>query len=150
MLTSMSGISPEQHAILLVDDSETDVLLIKRALAKAGLEYPVQSVPGGIEALAYLNGDPPFDDRSRYPTPLLVLLDATMHGMDGWEVLSCIKKVPALSALPVVILTGLNDAANAKRAHDLGATAFVQKSPDFGASPGLLSMVRGLIAQRML
>ncbi len=63
----MSAVSPEHRIILLVDDQEPDVVLIKRALKKSGLDCPVLSVPGGLEALAYLNGDPPYHDRGRYP-----------------------------------------------------------------------------------
>ena len=50
----------EQQRVLLVDDEEKDVLLTRLALERAGLELSVYSVPGGQEAIAYLNGDPPY------------------------------------------------------------------------------------------
>lgn len=130
----MSAVSPEHRIILLVDDQEPDVVLIKRALKKSGLDYPVLSVPGGLEALAYLNGDPPYQDRTRYPLPLLVLLDVRMPLMDGFEVLRWIRHNPVLAALPVIMLTGSDEHGQEKKAHELGATSFFVKSVDFGNS----------------
>ena len=49
--------------ILLVEDNQDDILLIRRAFERAGLGYQIQSVTSGAEAIAYLRGDPPYDDR---------------------------------------------------------------------------------------
>lgn len=141
----MSAVSPEHRIILLVDDQEPDVVLIKRAFKKSGLDYPVLSVPGGLEALAYLNGDPPYQDRTRYPLPLLVLLDVRMPLMDGFEVLRWIRHNPVLAALPVIMLTGSDEHGQEKKAHELGATSFFVKSVDFGNSD-LFRTVLGLMS----
>jgi len=141
----MPAVSPEQRVILLVDDQEPDVVLIKRALKKSGSKHPVLSVPGGLEALAYLNGDPPYQDRARYPLPLLVLLDVRMPIMDGFEVLTWIRHNPALAPLPVVMLTGSKEHGQEKKAHELGATSFVVKSLDLGNSD-LFRTVTGLMS----
>jgi CheY-like chemotaxis protein len=139
----MPGISLQHRVILLVDDQEPDVVLTKRALRKSGLDYPVMSVPGGLEALAYLNGDPPYHDRARYPLPLLVLLDVRMPLMDGFEVLAWVRHNPVLSALPVIMLTGSEEQGQAKRARELGATSFLVKSFDCG-NTDLFRTVLGL------
>lgn len=143
----MAATSAEQRVILLIDDQEADVLLIRRALQKAGLDYPVLSVSGGIEALAYLNGDPPFFDRNRYPLPALVLLDVRMPRMDGFEVLTWIRSNPQFAALPIVMLTGAEEIGQAKRAYEMGATSFFVKPLDFGSSSDLSRAVRQLIAR---
>jgi CheY-like chemotaxis protein len=130
----MPAVSAEHRVILLVDDQEPDVVLIKRALKKSGLDHPIVSVPGGLEALAYLNGDPPYQDRTRYPLPLLVLLDVRMPLMDGFEVLAWIRHNPVLAALPVIMLTGSEEHGQEKKAHELGATSFFVKSLDLGNS----------------
>ena len=138
----MPAVSPEHRVILLVDDQEPDVVLIKRALRKSGLDYPVLSVSDGLEALAYLNGDPPYQDRTRYPLPLLVLLDVRMPLMDGFEVLTWVRQNPVLAALPVVMLTGSEEQGQAKRARELGAISFLVKSFDFGNSDLVRTVLR--------
>lgn len=141
----MPAVSPEQRVILLVDDQEPDVILIKRALKKSGLNYPVMSVSGGLEAFAYLNGDPPYQDRARYPLPALVLLDVRMPIVDGFEVLAWVRHNPALATLPVIMLTGSKESGQEKKAHDLGATSFFVKCLELGNS-GLSRTVMGLMS----
>ena len=118
----------EQQRVLLVDDEEKDVLLTRLALERAGLELSVYSVPGGLEAIAYLNGDPPYQDRFRYPLPALVLLDIQMPRMDGFEVLRWVRKQPNFANLPVVMLTGSHTKTVAETSRLLGATSFVVKN----------------------
>ena len=117
----------EQQRVLLVDDEEKDVLLTRLALERAGLELSVYSVPGGQEAIAYLNGDPPYQDRFRYPLPALVLLDIQMPRMDGFEVLRWVRKQPNFANLPVVMLTGSHTKTVAETSRLLGATSFFVK-----------------------
>lgn len=64
--------------ILLVDDSENDTFLFRVASQKAGLRNPLQEVHDGEQAVAYLSGAPPFNDRAQYPLPILMLLDLKM------------------------------------------------------------------------
>ena len=144
----MPAFSPPQRVILVVDDCEADILLLERALKKSGLNYPIQSVPGGLEALAYLNGDPPFHDRTRYPLPLLVLLDARMPIFDGFEVIAWIRKNPELADLAVVMLTGSNQIEDANKAYQLGASSFFVKAMDFANSAELFRAVERVIAQK--
>jgi CheY-like chemotaxis protein len=146
--TSVPAIPPEHRAILLIEDQEDDAVLIKRALQKAGVTYPVHTVGGGIEAIAYLRGDPPFHVRIRYPLPALVLLDVRMPSMDGYEVLSWIRRNVDFAGLPVVMLTGSNEIEDANRAYQLGATSFFVKPMDFANYADLSCAVQRLIATR--
>lgn len=47
-----------QRSILIVDDEDDDIVLTKLGLERAGLRLSICSVPGGAEAIAFLNGDP--------------------------------------------------------------------------------------------
>ena len=139
----MSASPQEQRSILLVDDQENDVLLTRLALQRAGLELPVYGVPGGMEAIAYLNADPPYQDRSRYPLPALVLLDIQMPHMDGFEVLRWVRKQPNFANLPVVMLTGSHTKSVAETARLLGATSFCVK--DFANAAQLSRSIDSLL-----
>jgi len=121
-----------QRSILLVEDHENDVILLKLALQRAGVGYPIYSVPGGLEAIAYLTGAAPYHDRTRYPLPVLLFLDIRMPQMDGSEVLRWIRTLPQFEKLPVVMLTGSNEIQQANTAYQLGATSFLVKSMNFG------------------
>jgi CheY-like chemotaxis protein len=117
--------------ILLVENNRDDILLIRRAFERAGLGHQIQSVTTGADAIGYLRGDLPYDDRSKYPLPGLVLLDIKMPAMDGFEVLQWIRSQWELSHLCVVMLTSPDEIRDANRAYKLGADSFLVKPLDF-------------------
>lgn len=84
--------------ILLVEDSPTDVILTREALASAHLLHNLQVASRGEDALAMLY-DP---DVAR---PELILLDLNLPGISGLEVLARVKQDPDLRSIPVVALT---------------------------------------------
>lgn len=59
--------------------------------------------------------------------PDLILLDAQMPGMDGFEVCRQLKEMPALKTTPIVFVTRFSDRAHEMRALDMGAADFVSK-----------------------
>jgi CheY-like chemotaxis protein len=117
--------------ILLAEDREEDVILIKKAFAKANIRNPLSVVHNGEEAINYLAGAGQFSDRRQYPFPVLLLLDLKMPRVDGFEVLRWIKSQPSLSALRVVVLTSSGDIRDVNRAYELGANSFLVKPLDF-------------------
>jgi CheY-like chemotaxis protein len=133
----------EQPLILLAEDDEDDVLMIRRALTKANITLPVHAVPDGAEAITYLNGDGIYGTPS-FPIPALILLDLNMPRVDGFEVLRWLHGQPALVSIPVVVLTSSSDPSNANKAYDLGASSFLAKSVDFQDAARLMLL---LVAQ---
>src|SRR5215467_13345807 len=107
-----------EFTILLVEDEPDDVMNIQRAFRKAKLANPLQVVNDGDSAVAYLNGDPPYNDRTRYPLPTLALLDLKLPRRSGLEVLAWMRKQPHLKRLPVVILTSSSERADINSAYD--------------------------------
>ena len=83
--------------ILLVDDSENDALLLQRQLQTAGLANPVIWVSSGRKAMAYLKGEPPYEDRLKHPMPSVLILDVKMPDMDGFAILRWISTQPQLN-----------------------------------------------------
>ena len=94
--------------ILLAEDSEDDVLLVRRAFAKANFLNVLHVVSNGEEAIAYLQGEGQYANRENYPLPSLLLLDWKMPRKGGFEVLQWIRQQPGLSLLRVVVLTAAN------------------------------------------
>jgi CheY-like chemotaxis protein len=115
--------------ILLAEDDDNDVFFMRRALQKAQVEFPLQVVTNGQEAVDYLSGEGKYSDRGVYPLPALILLDLKMPFLDGFEVLIWIGKQPQLKAIPVAVLTSSAEDRDRRRAAELGAKAYFVKPP---------------------
>lgn len=131
----------EQYPILLVEDSEDDQTLIRRAFAKAKLSNPLHIVDDGDKAVAYLSGNGIYADRNAHPLPTIILLDLKLPRRSGHEVLAWLRAQPSLPKIPVVVLTSSAETADVKRAYDLGANSYLVKPVEFD---GLIEMVRNL------
>jgi len=121
--------------ILLVEDNPGDVLLVRKALERAGLRHELRVAGDGDEALALLRA-PAAAGRAR---PGLVLLDLNLPGKDGREVLAEIKGDPALRVLPVVVLTSSRAERDVRRAYELHANSYVTKPPSLRELQGTLA-----------
>ena len=122
---------PDQAVILLAEDSEDDILLIRKAFAKAYINNPLQVVRDGAEAIAYLKGEGKYFNRAEYPLPDLILLDLKMPEVDGFEVLKWIRQQPELKRLRVIVLTASDHIRDVNIAYQLGANSFLVKPLDF-------------------
>ena len=71
---------PQPAQILIVEDEETDVLLLCHAFEQAALHYDFVVFHDGQEAVDYLTGQEPYANRKEYPLPTLLLLDLKMPG----------------------------------------------------------------------
>jgi CheY-like chemotaxis protein len=104
------------HALVVDDDPNVRGIVV-RLLTRQFEDLRVTEATNGLEALDTLA-------RERFT---IALLDLTMPVMDGMDVLETIRRDPALRGMPVVMLTGRNDAVTVKRIMDLGVTDFVLK-----------------------
>jgi CheY-like chemotaxis protein len=116
--------------LLLIEDNEDDVFLMRRALRKANISLPLQVAMDGQEALDYLSGLGKFADRSSFPVPSLVFLDLKLPYVHGFEVLQWIRQQEPLKHLPVVILTSSPEERDRHQADQLGAKAYFVKPPN--------------------
>lgn len=118
--------------ILLVEDDPADARLIQRALDKAGIAEPVVRLTDGEDAVSYLRGDFPYENRKSYPLPVLILLDIKLPKKNGFEVLEWVRKQKdSMHRTLVVMLTSSNHAVDVSRAYDLGANSYLVKPETF-------------------
>lgn len=88
--------------ILVVEDDEVDVQMIRRAFRKRDMPYTVYHAETGIEALEMLRGE---NNRPKIPTPQVMLVDINMPLMNGIEMLQELRKDENLSQSVAFILT---------------------------------------------
>ena len=131
------------ETILVAEDNDDHVVLVKRAFQQASFLNPLQVVPDGAEAIAYLNGDGQYADRTEYPLPGLLLLDLKMPNKDGFEVMAWIREQPALGALRIIVLTTSDRVDDLQRAYELGASSFLVKPIDFRDFAQLAPALKG-------
>lgn len=125
--------------ILIVEDNPYDVLLLKKALTKAGINDPVQVVEDGVEAIDYLRGAGKYVDRNRFPFPSVLFSDLKMPRLGGFEVLDWLRSHSECAVTPMIILTNSSLDADVRRAYAMGANAYLVKPQKF---EDLVEMVR--------
>jgi diguanylate cyclase (GGDEF)-like protein len=107
--------SRERPLVLLADDDPTIRLLAGETLRAGGFDtHGVGTGPDALSAFARLRPD-------------IVLLDVEMPGANGFEVCAELRARPDTLDLPIVMLTGHDDARSVDRAYGAGATDFISK-----------------------
>lgn len=133
----------EDAVILLAEDNEDDVAMMRRAFKKANFLNPLHVVENGEEAIAYLQGAGKYASREEYPLPSLLLLDLKMPRKNGFDVLEWIRHQPGLSSLRVVVLTSSDEIRDVNRAYQLGANSFLVKPLDFSEFVRMTEALKG-------
>ena len=135
----LSNLKPAK--IMLVEDSEGDVYIFKRAVADAKILNEVLVFKDGKEALNYLGADDAV-------IPGIIFLDINMPMVSGFDVLKAVKADSRLAKIPVVMLTISQEEEDIIRSYDYGAVSFITKTvrPEnlldiVSASPGLQFVV---------
>ena len=113
-------------SILVAEDLDGDVEILKRAFSKAGGDARLHFVRDGQEAIEYLRRDP-----NTHVLPAMLLLDLKMPRVSGFEVLEWLRKHPGLHRLVVVIFTSSDVPEDINRAYDLGANSYLVKPVEF-------------------
>ncbi len=118
---------PGQPKVLLVDDDEVNLLLTSIALRERG--FAITEAGSGEQAIRMLGEW----------LPDVVVLDALMPGLDGFQTCRELRALPGFESLPVLMLTGLDDDASITRAYEAGATDFFVKSTQWSLLAGRLA-----------
>lgn len=134
--------------ILLLEDERATAALVVQLLAAERITNQVESIGSGEAALDYFRRVVSGQD----PAPVLCVLDLSLPGVSGLEVLRHIRATPELAHLSVIMLTGSGNDADIEDAYELGIDAYLIKPAGVHGLPDVvreLSLAYELIpAQR--
>ena len=114
-------------SILLVEDSEGDILLTTEALAEGRISNKLFVVKDGWEAIQYLEKNGKY---STSITPDLVFLDVNLPKIDGHEVLKFIKSKENLKHIPVIMLTTSSSEKDIPYSYQNNVNCYITKPVD--------------------
>jgi two-component system, chemotaxis family, response regulator Rcp1 len=109
--------------ILLVEDSPSDVRLIREALKETPLQVQITLARDGVEAMEYLRQS----QSGLVNRPDIILLDLNLPRKNGREVLAEVKAAPGLKQIPVLIMTSSKADEDIKQAYSLNANCYIAK-----------------------
>jgi len=127
--------------VLLIEDSEPDVFLVREALEQCERQIDLQVLEDGELAVEFIERI----DRTEIRSPDLILLDLNLPKRSGAQVLERIRSSPVCGEIPVLILTSSDSPKDKSQTAQLGATAYFRK-------PSRLNefMLLGPVVQRLL
>jgi len=114
--------------ILIAEDNDDDVVMLREAFAKVEYSTILNVVKDGEEALIYLRRQGRYKDSKQ---PDILLLDINMPKKNGFEVLKEIKSDQRLQNLPVTMLTSSNEEEDIARSYSEGACSYLIKPVNF-------------------
>lgn len=118
--------------VLVVEDDPDHAALIQAAFSYRSFPCLVHVTGSSEEAMDYLLGRWPFDNRARNPQPHVIILDIGLPGMDGLGFLRWLSGRPeGWSQTPVVVFTANTDRPITVQAYALGAREVKVKPTDF-------------------
>ncbi len=117
--------------ILLAEDNDGDVFLVRRALEKRGLAHELLLAHNGEEALDWL--DSHSGAEAQESALDLILLDLNLPRVDGGQLLSHIRKSNSFSRTPVIVLTSSDSPKDRQMALELGANLYFRKPTDLAS-----------------
>jgi CheY-like chemotaxis protein len=107
----------EKKRILVVDDEENAIQIMKTRLEAESSQYEVVVAKSGEEALKL----------AEVQKPDLILLDIMMPGVSGIEVCDMIRHNPDLSKTPIIIISALDDLKTQQECSRMGISAYITK-----------------------
>ena len=135
----MSYVKSEQTHILIVDDTQSNIELLKALLEEAG--YHTSEAATGIEAIEMVAKD----------RPDMILLDVIMPGIDGFETCRRLKAHASSEAIPIIFVTSLSQQEHIQKGFEVGAIDYILKPlQDLEVLARVTNQVRALERQQLL
>jgi len=134
-----------QCQILLVEDTQPDVFLVREALRQAGLNFELRVFEDGEKAVEFIDV---LDSDGAEVCPNLILLDLNLPKKTGEQVLQRMRQSPRCGALPVIIVTSSDSPKDKAYTSRLGATEYFRKPSRLDEFMKLGPLVRDLLGTR--
>jgi CheY-like chemotaxis protein len=120
-----------QPSILLVDDDEDFLAVAERAIQRAELNTVLYTARSCVEAMDLLGLRGSWSAETLHPPDLvMVMMDVSMPGLSGWELLRQIRQEPRMKQLPVVVVSSSDHPDDVERSYALGANSVLLKRFD--------------------
>ena len=129
---------PLTAEILLVEDSQTDVIFVREALSRSNISHELHVVQDGTDALAFLRQEGQYVEA---PRPDLILLDLNLITTHGHEVLAELKSDDDLKRIQVVVLTSSQAEEDVLKSYNLHASGFITKPSNLNELEGLMEQI---------
>ncbi len=124
--------------VLMIEDNPGDIVLMKEALKRTDLSYRITIVRNGMDAMEYLLKQ---GDFTTADSPELIILDLKLPRKTGMEVLDEIQQNPALSIIPLVILSSSQSELDRARKYRLPDRSFQLKPSTFQGYIALVELI---------
>ena len=115
--------------ILVIEDNEADVKLLRLALDGAGLQYDLAVIQDGGEAMEYVRRHAGGAETDRAPN--LIVLDLNVPKNDGLEILSAMREARVFEHVPVLVLTSSSSPRERGKLEALGIAKHVRKPLEY-------------------
>lgn len=109
--------------ILMADDDEDDIFLLKNAFKDNGYSLTLHSVNDGENVLTFIESDENFSES----LSSIIILDINMPIKNGWQVLEELKSSIKYKHIPVVMFSTSKSEHQIKKSYDLGANSYISK-----------------------
>ena len=103
------------RSVLLIEDNEQNRYLVTFLLERSG--YTVRAFADGARGI----------DAAHNPIPAVILLDIQLPTMDGYAVARALRKIAALSGVPIVAVTSYAMPGDREKALEAGCTGYIEK-----------------------
>jgi CheY-like chemotaxis protein len=134
------GDTPVQ--VLLVEDAEPDVYLVREALKRAGGDFQLTVLEDGEKAVQFIDR---MDRDENAACPSLVLLDLNLPKKSGEQVLEHMRSSRRCGHIPVIVVTSSDSPRDKAQAARLGATQYFRKPSRLDEFMQLGPLVRDLL-----
>jgi DNA-binding response OmpR family regulator len=129
--------------ILVIEDNDSDVFLLDRALKKQDFPFELVHLLNGDEALAFVRRQGAYADAA---VPNLILLDLNLSKYNGEDILREIRSASHLAGVPVCVWSSSRSRRDESQLKDLGVSRFIPKPSGLDQFMAIGKTIKDLLA----
>jgi CheY-like chemotaxis protein len=133
-------VNPALRALVLIDDNEDDLFILRLVVQRAGLFNPMHAFTRAEDAMAFLSAIADAEVPEDSALPLACFVDVRMAGFDGFEFIEWVRNHGVFRRVPLVAVSASDDPNDLVTAAKLGAQCYLTKFPSS-------SIMRDLVQQ---